>query len=75
MIRLLIVAMMMIFYYVRLLDENNIVVDLLFCKSVIGSTKAQVLFEMLYKLITENDWDLEKCISTCMELDQCLVAM
>jgi hypothetical protein len=36
--------------YVRFIDSNNIVEDLLFCKSTTASAKAQDLFEILYTL-------------------------
>ncbi|XP_023233596.1 zinc finger BED domain-containing protein 5-like [Centruroides sculpturatus] len=53
--------------YVHFLDDDNIIEDLLFCKSVIGRAKAQDLFEMLDKFITENDLNWEKCISICTD--------
>lgn len=53
--------------YVRFLDENFIVEDLLFCKSIIESAKAQDLFEILEKVITENDLDWENCIGVCTD--------
>lgn len=37
-------------------DENIIVEDLLFCKSIIESAKAQNLFE-IDKFVIENDYD------------------
>lgn len=46
-----------IIYYVRFLDDN--IED---CKSITESAKAQDLFEILDKFVTENDLDWEKCI-------------
>jgi hypothetical protein len=53
--------------YVRFLDDNIIVEDLLFCKSISESGKAQDLFEILDKFITENNFDWEKCIGVCTD--------
>lgn len=43
--------------YVRFLDDNIIVEDLLFCKSINVSGKAQDLFQILDKFITESNLD------------------
>lgn len=53
-----------------LLDYNTIVEDLLFCKRVTGSAKAQAMFEILHKLITESAY-----VKAVMVLDQCLANM
>ncbi|GJQ67309.1 hypothetical protein Trydic_g8209 [Trypoxylus dichotomus] len=45
--------------YVPLLDDNIIIKDL-FCKSIIGSTKTQDLFEMLEIFITGNGLGCKK---------------
>jgi hypothetical protein len=42
--------------YVRFIDGNNIVEDLLFCKSITASAKAQGLFEILYASYPKTVW-------------------
>lgn len=49
------------------MDNNIIVDDPLFCKNIIGIAKAQNLFEMVDKLISENSLDLEKCFGMCSD--------
>ena len=41
--------------YVRFADDNDIVEDLLFCKSITASSKAEDLFEILDTFIIENN--------------------
>ncbi|CAH0402530.1 unnamed protein product [Chilo suppressalis] len=53
--------------YVRFLADNIIVEDLLFCKSIIGSAKAQDLYEIVDKFFTENCLDWKKCIGVCTD--------
>lgn len=53
--------------YVRFLDGNSIVEDLLFCKSITGSTKAQDLFEILNIFMVENNLDWTKCVGVCTD--------
>lgn len=53
--------------YVRFLDDNSIVEDLLFCKPINVSGKAQYLFQILDKFMTENNLDWEKCIGLCTD--------
>mgnify|MGYP002775206681 CR=1 FL=1 len=53
--------------YVRFLADNIIVEDLLFCKSITGSAKAQDLYEILDKFFTENCLDWKKCIGVCTD--------
>ncbi|XP_067120060.1 zinc finger BED domain-containing protein 5-like [Centruroides vittatus] len=53
--------------YVRFLDGNSIVEDLLFCKSITGSTKAQDLFEILNIFMVENNLEWTKCVGVCTD--------
>lgn len=53
--------------YVRFLDDSTIVEDLLFCKPINVSGKAQDLFQILDKFVTENNLDWEKCIGLCTD--------
>ena len=53
--------------YVRFLSENIIFEDLLFCKSITDSAKAQDLFEILEKFIVENCLDWQNCIGICTD--------
>ncbi|XP_045483145.1 zinc finger BED domain-containing protein 5-like [Harmonia axyridis] len=53
--------------YVRFLADNIIVEDLLFCKSITESAKAEDLFEILDKFIAESGLDWEKCIGVCTD--------
>ncbi|XP_067121346.1 zinc finger BED domain-containing protein 5-like, partial [Centruroides vittatus] len=53
--------------YVRFLDGNSIVEDLLFCKSITGSTKAQDLFEILNIFMDENNLEWTKCVGVCTD--------
>nr|XP_023021166.1 zinc finger MYM-type protein 6-like [Leptinotarsa decemlineata] len=51
----------------KIKTDNTIVEDLLFCKSITGSAKAQDLFEILDKFITENGLNWGKCIGVCTD--------
>ncbi|GJQ72735.1 hypothetical protein Trydic_g1391 [Trypoxylus dichotomus] len=44
------------------LDHNIIFENFLFCKNIIGSAKAEDLFEIPEKFITDNDFEWDKCI-------------
>jgi hypothetical protein len=44
--------------YVRFIDHNNIIEDLLFCKNITAGAKAQDLFEILDIFISENKFEL-----------------
>lgn len=41
--------------------------DLLFCKNIIASTKAQDLFEILDNFMSENILDWTKCVGVCTD--------
>ncbi|XP_075454497.1 protein FAM200A-like [Ascaphus truei] len=53
--------------YVRFIDGNDIVEDLLFCKSITGGTKAQDLIEILDTFIVENNLEWTKCVGVCTD--------
>ncbi|XP_076325514.1 protein FAM200A-like [Tachypleus tridentatus] len=48
-------------------DGDKIVEDLLVCKNIRASTKAQDLFENLDTFICENSLDWTKCIGVCTD--------
>jgi hypothetical protein len=48
--------------YIRFIDGNNIVEDLLFCKNITASAKAQDLFEILDTFISESSFEWTKCV-------------
>jgi hypothetical protein len=52
--------------YVRFIDGNNIVEDLLFCKSITATAKAQDLFEILDTFISENSLEWTKCVGSVL---------
>ncbi|GJQ76413.1 hypothetical protein Trydic_g15347 [Trypoxylus dichotomus] len=52
------------YFLLRFLDNNVIVEDLLFCKSIIGSAKAQYLLKML-EVYSRKNFGWEKCIGLC----------
>jgi hypothetical protein len=56
--------------YVRFIDGNNIVEDLLFCKNITASAKAQDFFEILDTFISENSLECTKCIGVCTDGDR-----
>jgi hypothetical protein len=53
--------------YIRFIrvDGNNIVEDLLFCKSITASAKTQDLFEILDTFISKNSLEWTKCVGVC----------
>jgi hypothetical protein len=53
--------------YVRFTDGNNIVEDLLFCKSITASTKAQYLFEILDTVMCKSNLEWIKCVDVCTD--------
>ncbi|XP_075455233.1 protein FAM200A-like [Ascaphus truei] len=53
--------------YVRFIDGNDIVEDLLFCKTITAGTKAQDLFEILTTFIVENNLEWTKCVGVCTD--------
>jgi hypothetical protein len=53
--------------YVRFTDGNNIVEDLLFCKSITDSTKAQDLFDIIDTFMSENSLEWTKCVCVCTD--------
>ena len=46
--------------YVRFVDGNDILEDLLFCKSITASTKAENLFEIMDTFMVENNYGVDK---------------
>ncbi len=53
--------------YVRFIDGCTIVEDLLFCKSITGSARAEDMFDILDTFMTENNLDWTKCIGVCTD--------
>jgi hypothetical protein len=53
--------------YVQFIDGNNIVEDLLFCKSIAASAKDQDLFQILDTFISENSLEWTKCVGACTD--------
>lgn len=53
--------------YVRFIDGNKIVEELLFCKSITARAKAQDLFEILDNFISENSMEWTKCVGVCTD--------
>ncbi|XP_076372853.1 zinc finger BED domain-containing protein 5-like [Tachypleus tridentatus] len=51
-------------YNTRLVDDDKVVEDLLFCKSITAGTKGQDLFEILDTFICENNLHWTKCVGT-----------
>jgi hypothetical protein len=54
--------------YVRFIDDNNIIEDLLFCKNITAGAKAQDLFEILDTFISENNLNWPKCVGVCTDI-------
>jgi hypothetical protein len=55
-------------YYVRFIDgEDNIIEDLLFCKSITAGSKAVDLFEVIDSFMDENSIDWTQCVSVCTD--------
>jgi hypothetical protein len=54
--------------YVRFIDgEDNIVEDLLFCKSITAGSKAVDLFETIDSFMDENSIDWTQCVGVCTD--------
>jgi hypothetical protein len=55
--------------YVRFIDDNNIIEDLLFCKNTTAGAKAQDLFEILDTFMCENNLNWPKCVGVCTDME------
>jgi hypothetical protein len=53
--------------YVRFIDSNNIVENVLFCKRITASAKVQDLFEILDTFISENSLEWTKWVGVCTD--------
>ncbi|XP_075042389.1 SCAN domain-containing protein 3-like [Mixophyes fleayi] len=53
--------------YTRFVDGENLVEDLLFCKSITAGTKAQDLFQIIDTFMSENNLDWTKCFGVCTD--------
>jgi len=53
--------------YVRFIDGDDIVENVLFCKNITASAKAQDLFEILDNFMSENILDWTKCVGVCID--------
>ncbi|XP_060846219.1 zinc finger BED domain-containing protein 5-like [Rhopalosiphum padi] len=53
--------------YVRFIDGDDMVEDLLFCKNITASAKAQDLFDILNNFMSENMLDWIKCVGVCTD--------
>ncbi|XP_063813110.1 SCAN domain-containing protein 3-like [Pseudophryne corroboree] len=53
--------------YTRFVDCDNIVEDLLFCKSITAGIKAQDLFQIIDTFMSENQLDWTKCFGVCTD--------
>lgn len=53
--------------YVRFIDDDEMVEDLLFLKNITASAKAQDLFEILDNFMSENTLDWTKCVGVCTD--------
>ncbi|XP_050526945.1 zinc finger BED domain-containing protein 5-like [Daktulosphaira vitifoliae] len=53
--------------YIRFIDNDDMVEDLLFCKNITAGAKAQDLFEILDNFMSENSVDWTKCVGVCTD--------
>jgi hypothetical protein len=53
--------------YVRFIDDDDMVEDLLFCKNITASVKAQDLFDILNNFMSKNMFDWPKCFGVCTD--------
>lgn len=53
--------------YVRFIDGNDMIEDLLFCKNITASAKAQDLFKILDNFMSKNILDWTKCVGVCTD--------
>ncbi|XP_025421559.1 zinc finger BED domain-containing protein 5-like [Sipha flava] len=55
--------------YVRFINDDVMVEDLLFCKNITTSAKAQDLFDILNNFMSENMLDWTKYVGVCTDGD------
>ncbi|XP_046688548.1 zinc finger MYM-type protein 6-like [Homalodisca vitripennis] len=48
--------------YVRYVNENQLIEDLLFCKEIEGGTSGKELFDIVNNFMAENDINWEDCV-------------
>ncbi|XP_068129400.1 zinc finger BED domain-containing protein 5-like [Hyperolius riggenbachi] len=53
--------------YARFIDEDKIMEDLLFCKSITAGIKGQDLFNILDTFMSDNNLDWTKCVGVCTD--------
>jgi len=53
--------------YIRFIDNDDMVEELLFCKNITAGAKAQDLFEILDNFMSENSVDWTKCVGVCTD--------
>ncbi|XP_075070632.1 protein FAM200A-like isoform X2 [Mixophyes fleayi] len=53
--------------YTRFVDGDNIVEDLLFCKSITAGAKAQDMFQIIDTFMSENNLDWTECVGVCTD--------
>ncbi|KAL4126654.1 hypothetical protein QTP88_010863 [Uroleucon formosanum] len=53
--------------YIRFIDNDDMVEDLLFCKNITAGAKTQDLFEILDNFMSENSVDWTKCVGVCTD--------
>ncbi|XP_069059533.1 zinc finger BED domain-containing protein 5-like [Pleurodeles waltl] len=53
--------------YVRFVNKNKIVEDLLFCKEMKGGTTGQDLFVVVGDFMVQNQIDWERCVGVCTD--------
>lgn len=53
--------------YVRFTNVDGMIQNLLFCKNITASAKAQDLFVILNNFMSENNLDCTKCVDVCTD--------
>uniref|UniRef100_A0A1B6ISX9 Uncharacterized protein n=1 Tax=Homalodisca liturata TaxID=320908 RepID=A0A1B6ISX9_9HEMI len=53
--------------YVRYVNENQLIEDLLFCKEIEGGTSGKELFDIVNNFMAENDINWEDCVGVCTD--------
>ncbi|KAL4101100.1 hypothetical protein QTP88_012347 [Uroleucon formosanum] len=53
--------------YIRFIDNDDMVEDLLFCKNITAGANAQDLFEILDNFMSENSVDWTMCVVVCTD--------